>query len=78
MDVYFMISEWSDEMRSKKCKRKNLLGQSERKKKVALVSGTNEPSVMNPDPHPPHHHIQSPTVSCITKVIMRLTLTELY
>ncbi|XP_078480845.1 breast cancer metastasis-suppressor 1 [Lampetra planeri] len=32
-------SEWSDEMRSKKCKRKNLFGQSERKKKVALVSG---------------------------------------
>ncbi|CAJ1086394.1 breast cancer metastasis-suppressor 1 [Xyrichtys novacula] len=33
-------SEWSDEMRSKKCKRKNLLGRSERKKKkVALVSG---------------------------------------
>ncbi|CAM9340109.1 unnamed protein product, partial [Lampetra planeri] len=36
--VYF-LTEWSDEMRSKKCKRKNLFGQSERKKKVALVSG---------------------------------------
>ncbi|XP_040887821.1 breast cancer metastasis-suppressor 1 isoform X1 [Toxotes jaculatrix] len=34
-----LTSEWSDEMRSKKCKRKNLLGRSERKKKVALVSG---------------------------------------
>lgn len=28
-------------MRSKKCKRKNLLGCSDRKKKVALVSGKN-------------------------------------
>ncbi|XP_071333864.1 breast cancer metastasis-suppressor 1 isoform X2 [Trachinotus anak] len=34
-----LTSEWSDEMRNKKCKRKNLLGRSERKKKVALVSG---------------------------------------
>lgn len=34
-----LTSEWSDEMKSKKCKKKNLLGQSERKKKVALVSG---------------------------------------
>ncbi|XP_041635572.1 breast cancer metastasis-suppressor 1 [Cheilinus undulatus] len=34
-----LTSEWSDEMRSKKCKRKNQLGRSERKKKVALVSG---------------------------------------
>ncbi|KAI3376516.1 hypothetical protein L3Q82_016967, partial [Scortum barcoo] len=34
-----LTSEWSDEMRGKKCKRKNLLGRSERKKKVALVSG---------------------------------------
>uniref|UniRef100_A0A672JK84 BRMS1 transcriptional repressor and anoikis regulator n=1 Tax=Salarias fasciatus TaxID=181472 RepID=A0A672JK84_SALFA len=34
-----LSSEWSDEMRSKKCKRKNLLGRAERKKKVALVSG---------------------------------------
>ncbi|XP_030018782.1 breast cancer metastasis-suppressor 1 [Sphaeramia orbicularis] len=33
-----LTSEWSDEMRSKKCKRKNVLGR-ERKKKVALVSG---------------------------------------
>ncbi|KAF1380514.1 hypothetical protein PFLUV_G00164570 [Perca fluviatilis] len=33
-----LTSEWSDEM-GKKCKRKNLLGRSERKKKVALVSG---------------------------------------
>ncbi|XP_056298739.1 breast cancer metastasis-suppressor 1 isoform X2 [Pseudoliparis swirei] len=32
-------NEWSDEMRGKKCKRKNLLGGSERRKKVALVSG---------------------------------------
>lgn len=31
--------EWSDELRGKKCKRKNLLGRSEKKKKVALVSG---------------------------------------
>ncbi|XP_071383199.1 breast cancer metastasis-suppressor 1 [Centroberyx affinis] len=30
---------WSDEMRSKKCKRKNLLARTERKKKAALVSG---------------------------------------
>lgn len=37
--LYFLIPEWGDEMRSKKCKRKNLLGRSERKKKVALVSG---------------------------------------
>lgn len=34
-----LIPEWSDEMRSKKCKKKNLFGRSERKKKVALVSG---------------------------------------
>ncbi|KAM6894791.1 breast cancer metastasis-suppressor 1 isoform 2-T2 [Lycodopsis pacificus] len=34
-----ITSEWSDEMRGKKCKRKNLLSGSERKKKVALVSG---------------------------------------
>ncbi|XP_026184603.1 breast cancer metastasis-suppressor 1 isoform X1 [Mastacembelus armatus] len=34
-----LTSEWSDEMRSKKCKKKNLLGRSERKNKVALVSG---------------------------------------
>ncbi|KAI4808361.1 hypothetical protein KUCAC02_000425 [Chaenocephalus aceratus] len=34
-----LTSEWSDETRGKKCKRKNLLGRSERKKKVALVSG---------------------------------------
>ncbi|XP_051284905.1 breast cancer metastasis-suppressor 1 [Dicentrarchus labrax] len=34
-----LTSEWSDEIKSKKCKRKNLLGRSERKKKVALVSG---------------------------------------
>ncbi|XP_018546646.1 breast cancer metastasis-suppressor 1 isoform X2 [Lates calcarifer] len=34
-----LTSEWSDEMRGKKCKRKNFLGRSERKKKVALVSG---------------------------------------
>lgn len=34
-----LTSEWSDEMRGKKCKRKNLLGRSDRKKKVALVSG---------------------------------------
>ncbi|XP_054457515.1 breast cancer metastasis-suppressor 1 [Anoplopoma fimbria] len=33
-----ITSEWSDE-KGKKCKRKNLLGGSERKKKVALVSG---------------------------------------
>ncbi|XP_037532530.1 breast cancer metastasis-suppressor 1 [Nematolebias whitei] len=32
-----LTSEWSDELRSKKCKRKNLLGRSDRK--VALVSG---------------------------------------
>ncbi|XP_056156340.1 breast cancer metastasis-suppressor 1 [Lampris incognitus] len=30
---------WSDEMRSKKCKRKNVLARTERKKKAALVSG---------------------------------------
>lgn len=36
---YVLISEWSDEMRTKKCKRKTLLARSERKKKVALVSG---------------------------------------
>lgn len=35
--------EWSDEMRGKRCKRKNLLDRSERKKKVALVSGTCPP-----------------------------------
>uniref|UniRef100_A0A1A8IV48 Breast cancer metastasis-suppressor 1 n=1 Tax=Nothobranchius kuhntae TaxID=321403 RepID=A0A1A8IV48_NOTKU len=35
-----LSSEWSDEMRGKKCnKRRNLLGRSDRKKKVALVSG---------------------------------------
>ncbi|KAF7664267.1 hypothetical protein LDENG_00181800 [Lucifuga dentata] len=34
-----LTSEWSDEMKSKKCKRKNLPGRTERKKKVALVSG---------------------------------------
>ncbi|PWA27133.1 hypothetical protein CCH79_00011637 [Gambusia affinis] len=34
-----LSSEWSDEMRGKKCKRKNLLGRSDRKKKVSLVSG---------------------------------------
>lgn len=34
-----LTSEWSDELRGKKCKRKNLLGRSERKKKVSLVSG---------------------------------------
>ncbi|XP_014861583.1 PREDICTED: breast cancer metastasis-suppressor 1 homolog [Poecilia mexicana] len=34
-----LTSEWSDEMRGKKCKRKNLLGRSDRKKKVSLVSG---------------------------------------
>ncbi|KAK1890138.1 Breast cancer metastasis-suppressor 1-like protein-A [Dissostichus eleginoides] len=34
-----LTSEWSDETRGKKCRRKNLLGRSERKKKVALVSG---------------------------------------
>ncbi|XP_015229311.1 PREDICTED: breast cancer metastasis-suppressor 1 [Cyprinodon variegatus] len=34
-----LSSEWSDELRGKKCKRKDLLGRSERKKKVALVSG---------------------------------------
>uniref|UniRef100_A0A3Q3X9D2 Uncharacterized protein n=1 Tax=Mola mola TaxID=94237 RepID=A0A3Q3X9D2_MOLML len=34
-----LTSEWSDEMRGKRCKRKNLLDRSERKKKVALVSG---------------------------------------
>ncbi|KAM4611717.1 breast cancer metastasis-suppressor 1 [Polymixia lowei] len=30
---------WSDEMKSKKCKRKNLVARTERKKKAALVSG---------------------------------------
>ncbi|MEQ2217591.1 Breast cancer metastasis-suppressor 1-like protein [Xenoophorus captivus] len=34
-----LTSEWSDELRDKKCKRKNLLGRSEKKKKLALVSG---------------------------------------
>ncbi|XP_023201635.1 breast cancer metastasis-suppressor 1 homolog [Xiphophorus maculatus] len=34
-----ITSEWSDEMRGKKCKRRNLLGRSDRKKKVSLVSG---------------------------------------
>ncbi|XP_029310831.1 breast cancer metastasis-suppressor 1 [Cottoperca gobio] len=34
-----LSSEWSDEMKGKKCKRKNVLARSERKKKVALVSG---------------------------------------
>ncbi|XP_075996024.1 breast cancer metastasis-suppressor 1 [Genypterus blacodes] len=34
-----LTSEWSDEMRSKKCKRKNRLGRTEGRKKVALVSG---------------------------------------
>ncbi|KAK5610883.1 Breast cancer metastasis-suppressor 1-like protein-A [Crenichthys baileyi] len=34
-----LTSEWSDELRGKKCKRKNLLDRSEKKKKVALVSG---------------------------------------
>ncbi|KAM4564913.1 breast cancer metastasis-suppressor 1 [Fundulus diaphanus] len=34
-----LTSEWSDELIGKKCKKKNLLGRSERKKKVALVSG---------------------------------------
>ncbi|KAG7496296.1 hypothetical protein JOB18_016337 [Solea senegalensis] len=34
-----LTSEWSDEMKGKKCKRKNLFGRTERKKKVALVSG---------------------------------------
>ncbi|XP_034532497.1 breast cancer metastasis-suppressor 1 [Notolabrus celidotus] len=34
-----LTSEWSDELRGKKCKRKNQLGRSERKKKVTLVSG---------------------------------------
>ncbi|XP_032437868.1 breast cancer metastasis-suppressor 1 [Xiphophorus hellerii] len=34
-----LTSEWSDEMRGKKCKRRNLLGHSDRKKKVSLVSG---------------------------------------
>ncbi|XP_035480588.1 breast cancer metastasis-suppressor 1 isoform X2 [Scophthalmus maximus] len=34
-----ITTEWSDEMRTKKCKRKTLLARSERKKKVALVSG---------------------------------------
>ncbi|XP_067118093.1 LOW QUALITY PROTEIN: breast cancer metastasis-suppressor 1 [Osmerus mordax] len=30
---------WSDEMKGKKCKRKNVLARTERKKKAALVSG---------------------------------------
>uniref|UniRef100_A0A8C5F5M4 BRMS1 transcriptional repressor and anoikis regulator n=1 Tax=Gadus morhua TaxID=8049 RepID=A0A8C5F5M4_GADMO len=30
---------WSDDVKSKKCKRKNLLARSDRKKKAALVSG---------------------------------------
>ncbi|XP_028330906.1 breast cancer metastasis-suppressor 1 [Gouania willdenowi] len=34
-----LTSEWSDDTKGKKCKRKNLLGRLERKKKVALVSG---------------------------------------
>ncbi|KAL6118711.1 brms1 [Pungitius sinensis] len=34
-----LTSEWSDELKGKQCNRKNLLGASERKKKVALVSG---------------------------------------
>ncbi|XP_053271926.1 breast cancer metastasis-suppressor 1 isoform X2 [Pleuronectes platessa] len=34
-----LTSEWSDETRGKKCKRKILPGRMERKKKVALVSG---------------------------------------
>ncbi|XP_019951154.1 breast cancer metastasis-suppressor 1 isoform X1 [Paralichthys olivaceus] len=34
-----LTSEWSDDVGGKKCKRKNLLGRMERKKKVALVSG---------------------------------------
>lgn len=38
-DRYFFIPEWSDELRGKQCKRNDLLGGSERKKKVALVSG---------------------------------------
>ncbi|XP_056882793.1 breast cancer metastasis-suppressor 1 isoform X1 [Takifugu flavidus] len=32
-------SEWSDDTRDDRCKRKSLFGQSERKKKVTLVSG---------------------------------------
>lgn len=32
-------------MRSKRCKRKNLLGRSDRKRKVALVSGTSFPKI---------------------------------
>lgn len=39
--IHALVPEWSDEMRGKKCKRKNMLGRSERKKKVALVSGKN-------------------------------------
>lgn len=38
--LYALIPEWSDEMRGKRCKRKSPLGRSERKNKVALVSGT--------------------------------------
>lgn len=43
--LYALIPEWSDEMRGKKCKRKNLLGRSDRKRKVALVSGTSFPKI---------------------------------
>ncbi|CAL8326531.1 unnamed protein product [Lota lota] len=35
----FPTEWWSDDVKSKKCKRKNVLGRSDRKKKAALVSG---------------------------------------
>lgn len=54
----FLIPEWSDEMRSKKCKKKNLLGRSERKKKVALVSGNSLPMLVHFSSA--HNHLSTP------------------
>lgn len=53
---YFLIPEWGDEMKSKKCKRKNVLGRSERKKKVALVSGKTSPLITISVSLPAHCH----------------------
>lgn len=70
---YFLIPEWSDEMRSKKCKRKNLLGRSDRKKKVALVSGKSSSSFFYLSSHFNFNYFCSFSLCVLSYILLLLT-----
>lgn len=65
--LLFSAAEWSDEMRGKKCKRKNLLGRSDRKKKVSLVSGKKSKSYWPSSERTRSGRVKAP-VSCFRAV----------